>query len=105
MMKSVTFFTKRRLLELALAVILLIAARQTSVQASPATQEDKCQAIVSHALYALQDVCSPLHRNKAWYGNNHISTVLDDAPGLKFQDTGDIIPINVIRTLITDKLD
>src|SRR5215467_11613782 len=95
----------RTLLGVVLATVILLGARQAPAQASPHLQQADCQAIVTHALDVLQDKCSDVNRNRACYGNSLISTEFSGDASLKFQDPGDVVPIKVIKSMVTHPLD
>ncbi len=65
-----------------------------------------CQDVLTRAMDTLKVSCDNLGRNKACYANNKVrAQSSSDSTPLKFDATGDIAAIQMIRSIITSPLD
>src|SRR5262245_60315808 len=105
----------RRIVLLALFVILPIALLRSSNSASASPQSPTidtantdealtCRQILTRAMDTLNHSCDNVTRNSACYGNDAIKAELSSG-SIRFSATGDRAPIQSIKTLQTFPLD
>lgn len=87
-------------------LVLLVLAKPTPSLPTTLAQDDTatCDTLIQEAIAEIASVCSGIGRNEACFGNGPVSTVLRD-DSYFFDAPGDIIPVDIIETLITRPAD
>ncbi len=97
-----------------LGLLLVIPLSASYAQGTPPSASSRledsnntvCQDVLVRAMDTLKASCDNLGRNKACYANNKVQAqASSDSTPLKFDATGDIAAIQMIRSIVTSPLD